>query len=157
VKFQFVTLKSSRNKWAETAVAEYVDKIGHFVPIELHEIKSKSLSRDSQEIKKSLEGEALLSHLLASDYVVIFTEDGHLAKDSIKFSERVVQIVESGKSRAVFIVGGPYGFSKEVRARANLMLSLSSLTMNHFVAQIVALEQIYRALTIWKNRSYHNV
>jgi 23S rRNA (pseudouridine1915-N3)-methyltransferase len=61
-----------------------------------------------------------------------------------------------GKSRIVFCVGGAFGFNDELRTRADTVISLSSLILNHHVAQAVVLEQVYRAISIQKNLPYHN-
>jgi 23S rRNA (pseudouridine1915-N3)-methyltransferase len=66
------------------------------------------------------------------------------------------RVLESGKSRLVFVIGGAYGFSDEVYARADMKWSLSALTFNHWLAQLAALEQVYRGLTILKGIPYHN-
>jgi 23S rRNA (pseudouridine1915-N3)-methyltransferase len=57
----------------------------------------------------------------------------------------------------IFLIGGAFGVSEEVRSRAQLKVSFSAMVFNHLVAELVALEQIYRAFTIIKNLPYHNV
>jgi 23S rRNA (pseudouridine1915-N3)-methyltransferase len=54
------------------------------------------------------------------------------------------------------LIGGAFGFGNEIRERADWTWSLSSMVLNHHVAQAVVLEQVYRAFTIWKNIPYHN-
>ena len=58
--------------------------------------------------------------------------------------------------RIVFVVGGPYGFSADVYARANEMLSLSRMTFPHDLIRLVFVEQLYRAFTILHNEPYHH-
>jgi len=58
--------------------------------------------------------------------------------------------------RLMFVIGGPYGFSKDVYARANEKLSLSRLTFSHQMVRLVFVEQIYRACTIIKGEPYHH-
>ena len=55
-----------------------------------------------------------------------------------------------------FIIGGPYGFSEAVYARADFKLSLSRMTFSHQMVRLVFTEQIYRACTIIKNEPYHH-
>ena len=88
--------------------------------------------------------------------MILFDERGKLHKNSRDFSAAIVKAIESGRQRIVFVIGGPYGFSQKAKDRADLLLSLSPLTLNHHVAKVTALEQVYRALTIWKNIKYHN-
>lgn len=59
-------------------------------------------------------------------------------------------------STLVFCIGGPYGHSPQVRARANKVVRLSSLVLNHQVAYIVLVEQLYRGWTILSGSPYHH-
>jgi 23S rRNA (pseudouridine1915-N3)-methyltransferase len=56
----------------------------------------------------------------------------------------------------VFCIGGPYGHTDEVRARADRVVSLSNCILNHQVARVVLLEQIYRAWAIIRREPYHH-
>ncbi|MBF0329474.1 MAG: 23S rRNA (pseudouridine(1915)-N(3))-methyltransferase RlmH [Nitrospirae bacterium] len=60
------------------------------------------------------------------------------------------------KSALDFVIGGPFGVSEEVNAKASLVLALSRMTLTHEMARLIFLEQIYRALTITKGRGYHH-
>ena len=131
-------------------------KIGHFFTFKRVAIKSKTSDREKAEEKIRKESEALFQHLESSDFVILFDESGREHKGSIDFSNNLIKCLSGKTNRVVFIIGGPYGFSEELKSRANLCWSLSRLTMNHHVAHVVALEQIYRALTIWRGIPYHN-
>ena len=67
--------------------------------------------------------------------------------------KRKMQVVPK---QLVFIIGGPYGFSPEVYARANEKLSLSKMTFSHEMVRLFFIEQIYRAMTIINNEPYHH-
>ena len=58
--------------------------------------------------------------------------------------------------RLVFVIGGPYGFSDEIYARANEKLSLSKMTFSHQMVRLVFIEQLYRTMTILKGEPYHH-
>ena len=58
--------------------------------------------------------------------------------------------------RLVFLVGGAFGFSAEVKKRANAVLSLSGLTFTHQMVRPIFTEQLYRAFTILRGEKYHN-
>ena len=64
--------------------------------------------------------------------------------------------MQSVPKQLVFIIGGPYGFSPEVYARANEKLSLSKMTFSHEMVRLFFIEQIYRAMTIINNEPYHH-
>ena len=75
---------------------------------------------------------------------------------SIEFAELLQRRMSSGVKRLVFLIGGPYGFSDAVYARANSKLSLSKMTFSHQIVRAIFAEQLYRAFTILKNEPYHH-
>ena len=156
MKLTFLILEGKPPAWVETARSDYASKISAFIPFEIKSLKSPSADRDSADVKKRREGELILAQLEERDLLVLFDEGGKLAKNSEDFSLQLSRVLESGKSRVFFCIGGPYGFSDDVRARAAMKWSLSPLTMNHWIAAIGALEQLYRGLTILRGIPYHN-
>jgi 23S rRNA (pseudouridine1915-N3)-methyltransferase len=134
----------------------YVDRLQHYINFELELIpdlkKTKNLSEDQQ---KNEEGKLILNKLEKSDFVTILDEKGK-KYTSINFAELINKRSVSGLKRLVFIIGGPYGFSADVYARANSKLSLSDMTFSHQMVRLFAVEQIYRAFTILRNEPYHH-
>ncbi len=59
------------------------------------------------------------------------------------------------RSETTFIIGGPDGLDESVKKDAALLLRLSSLTLPHALAQVILLEQLYRAATILTGHPYH--
>lgn len=54
-----------------------------------------------------------------------------------------------------FVIGGADGLDPAIKARAKLLLRLSSLTLPHALAQVVLCEQIYRVATLLTGHPYH--
>ena len=54
-----------------------------------------------------------------------------------------------------FVIGGADGLSQGLKDRAQLLLRLSSLTLPHALAQVVLVEQLYRAATLLTGHPYH--
>jgi 23S rRNA (pseudouridine1915-N3)-methyltransferase len=156
MKIRWLILEGKVPGWVAEARSEYVQKISGFVPTELKSLKTPSAERDQAEIKRRREGVYLLDEIEERDLVVLFDEKGKAAKTSEEFAVQLGRVLESGKNRVVFVIGGAYGFSDDVYKRADMKWSLSSLTFNHWLAQLAALEQVYRGLTILKNIPYHN-
>jgi 23S rRNA (pseudouridine1915-N3)-methyltransferase len=155
MKFVLLHVSSSKDNWLESVGEVYVEKIRHFVPFEWTAINSKKLGRLASAAKLKLESEEVLNFLTPQDYVVLFDENGKNMKSEV-FSQMLDKILLSGKKRCVWIIGGAFGVSDEVRARAQQKVSLAPFVMNHQVAQVVAMEQIYRGFTILKGLPYHN-
>lgn len=156
MKVKFLILETKAPDWVNSARAEYVAKLKPFANFEFKSLKSPNADRDSADVKRKLEAELILKELGDKDMLILFDEKGKLAKTSEDFSTALSRVLESGKSNIVLCIGGPYGFSEEVKKRANSQWSLSPLTMNHWIASLMALEQIYRGFTIIKGIPYHN-
>ena len=90
------------------------------------------------------------------------------AKDTEKLPKgRIVVLDERGKDLAtaqfskllqrqtVFVIGGADGLDPSIRKEASLLLRLSALTLPHALAQVILLEQIYRAATVLTGHPYH--
>ena len=70
---------------------------------------------------------------------------------------KVVALAEEGRLfTTVLVVGGPFGLSPEVKARADMLWSLSPLTFTHELARLLLLEQLYRALNFNSGGGYHH-
>ena len=155
MKFVLVHLSTAKEDWCEQAVALYTKKISHFIDFEVVPLKPKKASRGDEPSKLNDEAETVLNFLKDGDELVIFDERGK-SLTSEKFSDTVRGLHESGKKRIVFLIGGAYGLHDSVKKRARVQLGLAPFVMNHLVAQVVALEQIYRSFTILKGLPYHN-
>lgn len=155
MKIAFLTVETKTPSWLSEAKEIYVKKIKAFYPVEEIEIKSPQIARDDQDLKIKKEEEKILSKLNPQDLLVVFDERGKSYR-SLEFSKELQKRIESSPQRIVFLIGGAFGLSEEIKLKAQWKVSLSEMTMNHWVAQLMALEQIYRALTIQRNIPYHN-
>lgn len=130
-----------------------INRYNKFSSIILPDVKnSKSLSK---ETLKEEEGRLIISQLNSSDHVVIMDEKG-IEFTSRGYAEWIQKQMNTGKKRLVIVIGGPYGFSKDVYARADSKIALSLMTFTHEMAKLIVTEQIYRAMTILKGEPYHH-
>ena len=113
---------------------------------------SKNLSESQQ---KTAEGEAILRLIDDSDRVVLLDEKGSEFR-SVEYTEWLQKRMNSGISRLVCVIGGPYGFSPEVYSRSNEKISLSKMTFSHQIIRAIFTEQLYRAFSILNNLPYHH-
>ena len=137
-------------------IDNYVKRLNHYNKFEMEILpdlkNTKSLSTEQQ---KQREGKLILEKLGASDFLVLLDENGK-QYTSEGFSEYIQKRLNSGMKQLIFVVGGPYGFSEEVYARAQGKLSLSKMTFSHQMVRLFFAEQLYRAFTILKNEPYHH-
>lgn len=133
----------------------YTPRIKRYVPfdmVELPDIKKRAAL--PLETGKQKEGEVLLKSVRPSDYLVLLDEKGSSFR-SLAFAEWIRGRFQQGKD-VVFAIGGAYGFSKEVYARADFKISLSDMTFSHQIIRVIFAEQLYRALTIINGDPYHH-
>ena len=155
MKTELILVGRTADKLFETGIKDYVTRIGHYMPFGLNVIpelrNTKSLSEEQQ---KQAEGEQILKLIQPQDTVVLLDEHG-LEMRSVELAQWLERKRNTAR-RLMFVIGGPYGFSKDVYARANEKLSLSRLTFSHQMVRLVFVEQIYRACTIIKGEPYHH-
>lgn len=140
----------------QEAVNRYAQRIPHYIPFEIKELPDiKNTKALSNEQQKSLEGALLLKWLSATDQLILMDERGK-EYTSRAFATMIAEKMHTVPGRLIFAIGGPYGFSQEVYARANGMISLSKMTFPHELARVILTEQIYRAMTILRGEPYHH-
>jgi 23S rRNA (pseudouridine1915-N3)-methyltransferase len=100
------------------------------------------------------EGEALLARVRADAYVLALDSAGE-SMNSEEFASLIRQRRDRSLKDLVFVVGSHVGLSAQVKRRANKLLSLSAMTLNHEMARLFLVEQIYRAFTLIHHIPYH--
>lgn len=135
-------------------IDSYLRRLTHYIGFEIVELPDARGCRDSESQKRA-EGEAILKRLTPADTVVLLDERGG-EMTSVEFARFLEGRMNAGVKRLVFIIGGPYGFSPEVYARANSLLSLSKMTFTHEMVRVFFTEQVYRAMTILRGEPYHH-
>lgn len=155
MKTELILVGKTVNKHFVAGIKDYVERIGHYMPFNITVIpelkNTKSLSEEQQ---KEREGEMILKLVQPSDTVVLMDEHGQEFR-SVEFAQWL-QKKQNTARRLLFVIGGPYGFSDAVYARANEKISLSRMTFSHQMVRLIFTEQIYRACTIIKGEPYHH-
>lgn len=135
---------------------EYLNRLKHYVNIERIEIPDlKNAKKLSIEQIKSLEGKEIITKIIPGEQLILLDDKG---KDftSEKFAVFIQKKFNQGGKALVFVIGGAYGFSKEVYDRSDSLLSLSKMTFSHQMIRMIFFEQVYRAMTILKGEPYHH-
>ena len=155
MKTILILVGKTQSKIFKLGIDDYVSRIEHYMPFSITiipELKNtKSLSEDQQKQK---EAELILKEIQPSDTVVLLDEHGAEFR-SIEYANWLKQKQNTAR-RLIFIIGGPYGFSPDVYARANEKISLSRMTFSHQMVRLIFTEQLYRACTIIKGEPYHH-
>ncbi len=142
---------------AVTSLMEiYLKRINRYVKFSIVTIPDlRNTKNITPATQKKQEGDLLMRQFAAGDYVVLLDDKG-TEHTSPRFAEWLQRRMASGIKRLVFVIGGPYGFSPEVYARADERLSLSRMTFSHQIVRPLFTEQLYRAFTILNNEPYHH-
>ena len=156
MKFALLVVGRTVEKHYITAINYYVERIKHYTPFDMEVIPElKNTKSLSMEQPKEKEGELILKALQPGDVVVLLDEHGKEFR-SIEFAEWAEKKMHTVNKRLVFIIGGPYGFSKDVYAAAQEKISLSKMTFSHQMIRLIFVEQLYRAMNILAGGPYHH-
>lgn len=147
-----------KEKYLRDACEEYQKRLSAFCKLNIIELSPKRLSdTPSQgEIDNALiaEGKEILSKIPSNAKVYAMCIEGKQLS-SQKLAKELELCAVSGFSNAVFIIGGSFGLSDEVKHRADFKLSMSEMTFPHQLARVMLLEQIYRSFNITNGGKYH--
>ena len=142
--------------YVREGVELYLKRINHYVKFDIVTIPDiRNARKLTREQHRGEEGRLILSQLQESDTVVLLDEAGS-QYTSPETAAWLQKRMNAGIRRLCFVIGGPFGFSREVYERANDRLSLSRMTFSHQLVRLVFAEQLYRAFTILNNEPYHH-
>lgn len=140
----------------EALTAMYARRVNRYCRFDIAVLpdvrNTKSLSEQQQ---RTAEGRTLLGRIGDGDFLALLDERGDEMR-SVDFAVWLQKRMNSGTRKLVLAIGGPYGFSDEVYARADARVSLSKMTFSHQIVRAIFAEQIYRAFTILHNEPYHH-
>lgn len=147
-----------KEKFYSQAIEEYSKRLSKYCKLEIKEAADEktpdSASDTVNRMIKEKEGDRLLSFIKDDSYVIALAIDGKML-DSVELSEKIDNLMLSGKSDIVFVIGGSLGLDKRVLDRADYKLSFSKMTFPHQLMRVILLEQIYISFRIMKNEPYH--
>lgn len=156
MKITLLTVGKTDRDWVRQGLEIYVSRLRHYIPFTLTEIPElKNVSALSREQIKAKEGELILKNLKPTDDAILLDEHGK-EYTSVQMAGILQDKISYGCKDMVFIIGGAYGFSDTVYARANSKISLSKMTFSHQMVRAIFAEQLYRAFTIMKGEPYHH-
>lgn len=156
MKILLIAVGKTDSAELDSLIGEYVKRLGRYADFSMQEIPDVKNSKNMPEdVQKRREGESVLSCLRAGDRVVLLDERGR-EHTSVGFADALKKNMNSGVKRLVFVIGGPYGFSDDVYARADSKMCLSRMTFSHQMVRLFFVEQLYRAHAILAGLPYHH-
>ena len=154
MKIRIIALGKIKEKFLKDGIEEFLKRLTPYCAVEITELSPIEIK--DEQIDKALneEGEKILSHIKPDSYVITL-EIGGKELSSEMFAQKINEIIVSGKSELVFVIGSSCGLSSVVSTRADFKLSLSKMTFLHQFARLLLVEQIYRGFKILKGETYH--
>ncbi len=140
MKLRLMMVGKTRGAEARGLLAEYVKRIGHFLPVEVVEV------RDDEAAGKRATAEG--------GRLVVLLDAGGREFTSDEMAKWLGTQRDRGTREMLFLCGGAAGFSDELREKAGYRLSLSRLTFSHELARAMLAEQLYRALALLAGHPY---
>lgn len=155
MKIKIITISKSKFSYISQGEYDYTDRLKQYAFVEILNLKEIPITknRNPDEIIE-LEGDKIIEKL-DKDYQNIALHIMGEQKTSEQFSNLLKQIRDFEGAKICFIIGGPFGLSQKVLAKADLVLSFSKLTFTHQLIRLLLLEQIYRGFEIIKGTDYH--
>ena len=154
---RILALGKCKEDYLRKGCQEYEKRLSRFCKLEIIESEPAALSQNpsAREIKQALEkeGEMLLKRIRGT-CIALCVEGNQLSSPAL--AQKLAAAASGGENGAVtFCIGSSYGLSEQVKARADLKLSMSEMTFPHQLARLMLLEQIYRSYQILTGTKYH--
>lgn len=157
MKLSLLQIGKTEESYLQEGIGIYETRLKRYTTFQIVTLPASKLSgsQKNTEVIKKKEGEELLSRLQPTDHLILLDERGK-KYTSREFAALIQHETDRSTKHLVFVIGGAYGFSKEVYERSNGMLSLSNFTFPHQLARLIFMEQLYRAHTIMRKEPYHH-
>ena len=130
--------------FAKAGVEEYARRIQPFAPLALDYLKSGVRETESAALLRRSEG----------IFRIVLDERGGQFT-SRQFAQKISDWEQRSVKSVALVIGGANGHTDELRQSADWLMSLGKFTLQHELALVVVLEQIYRAYSIKAGTPYH--
>jgi len=153
VKLRLLWVGKTQEAWVKAGINEYAGRVKRYAPFEIAEVKEEKGGLPEQ--MRQRESERIEKLLPKNGKIILLDESGEQFT-SPAFADLLAKYRDTSTPEILFAVGGAYGFSAELRSRADRLISLSKMTFTHQMIRPFFLEQLYRAFTILNNEGYHH-
>ena len=153
MRLEVISISNKLTKWEDETLNFYLKQISSFANINIQNIKpAQGRNLDIKEVQAS-EEKNILKRIKQKSLIISFDRKGKQL-NSLQFANLTQELWSSGKSCSL-IIGGSYGLSESFLEKSDYVISFSALTFPHKLFKILLIEQLYRSITIIKNKPYH--
>ncbi len=155
MKIKIIALGKIKETFLKAGIDEFLKRLRPYASVEIIELQPVEI-RDDNIVRKALDEEAekILGQIKKDSYIITLEIKGKQLS-SEEFAFKIDEIIKSGVSELVFVIGSSCGLSPKVSEKADFKLSISKMTFLHQFARLLLVEQIYRAFKILKGETYH--
>ncbi|HUU75315.1 MAG TPA: 23S rRNA (pseudouridine(1915)-N(3))-methyltransferase RlmH [Methanoregulaceae archaeon] len=158
MQIRIIAVGKIKEGFLREGIAEYFKRLRTYCRLEIHEVQEEKLAgiqtEKEAEILKLREAEKIRALIPKSSFVIVLDMRGK-SWTSQDLATRMASLELGGENQVTFIIGGATGLSESIRDDADIILSLSRMTLTHQMARLILLEQIYRAFRICRGEPYH--
>ena len=153
MKCKIISISHKPSDWEKKALDFYRKQIPNNVKLSFAEVKPVASKSMSEEETVRNEASEILNQIDQTAFVILWDRKGDLisSESLAKLFQKKIDLSQNIN----MIIGGAYGASSKLLAKADLVLSASHLTFPHRLFKILLMEQIFRACAINRNHPYH--
>ena len=149
MKITIITIGKKNEAWVQPGVSRFLERLRAPFVAEMIILPHSSFEGDRARQEES---ERIFSRLNSDDFVILLDERGK----NLSSPELSNLITEHINKYIVFIIGGAYGVTSDLRQKSNVVWSLSNLVFPHQLVRLILAEQLYRAQEIHRGSHYHH-
>jgi len=155
MRLTILCMGKTKERFVQEGIEKYLRYLRPYADASIKELKEEKIQdlKDAPSIRKK-EAARIFKAVPAGAYLISLDERGE-GFTSHEFASLLNNTLESGVREMIFVIGGAMGLDEEVVARSAKTVALSRWTFTHDMARLVLLEQLYRAFTIIKGKTYH--
>jgi 23S rRNA (pseudouridine1915-N3)-methyltransferase len=144
MKLRVCVIGKPRLEFARAGLEEYTSRLRRYVRLELVYLREGSPAQEGSRLLEASQGYKR----------VVLDQRGQLV-DTLSFKARLEAWQMQAEKGVAFLIGGAEGHTGLVRDQADWVWSLSPLTLQHELALLLLLEQLYRLETLKRGEPYH--
>ncbi len=158
MKITLACVGKIKEKYLTAGIDEFTKRLTPFCKLEVVSINEERMPDNPSDAEKqqvlARETQRLMAVIPENSYVILLDVIGRQLS-SPELAAKMDALALEGKSHLTFVIGGAFGYTDELRRRADFALSFSKMTFTHQMIRLLLVEQIYRAFKISRGEKYH--
>jgi 23S rRNA (pseudouridine1915-N3)-methyltransferase len=158
MKITIACVGKIKEKYLTLGIAEFTKRLTPFCKLETKSINEEKMPDNPSKAEKEQilqkETTRLIKIIPANSYVILLDLKGKMVS-SEELSEKIDKLTLKGHSHIVFVIGGAFGYTEDLRKRADESIAFSKMTFTHQMIRLLLIEQVYRAFKISRGEKYH--